>query len=86
VTKSDHEFHCPGVRLNDETSFVFCTAYSEEGEMVPLRQVNNCQLDEIFSLNSIFLFGYKLYFYDKSFQEKYSVIFSQYMKSMLVLI
>ena len=42
-------------------------------------------LDEIFSLNST-LFGYKLCFYDKSFQEKYSVIFSQYMKSMLVLI
>jgi hypothetical protein len=47
VTKSDHEF------VYDETSFSFCTAYSEEGEMVPLRQVNNCQLDEIFCLNPI---------------------------------
>ena len=74
-----------------QNSFVFCTAYSEEGKD-PLRQVNNCQkkcerdLDEIYSLNLIVLFGYKLYFYDKSFQEKYSVIFSQYMKSIQVLI
>ena len=76
--------------IYDETSFVFAP-HIPRREMVPLRQVNNCQkqcesdLDEIFSLNSI-LFGYKLCFYDKSFQEKYSVIFSQYMKSIQVLI
>jgi hypothetical protein len=81
VTKSDHEFHCPGDRLRWN---FFCFLHGIFEAFV--KKQCESDLDEIFSLNSTFLFGYKLCFYDNIFQEKYSVIFSQYLKSILVLI
>ncbi len=87
VTKSDHEFHFAQVIIYDETSFAFCTAYSRRVKRSTeafVKKQCESDLDEIFSSNSTFLFGYKLCFYDKSFQDKYSVIFSHYMKSILV--
>ncbi len=87
MTKSNHEFHCPGVHLRCKI-LLFLHGIFEEGEKsTEAFVIKQCEsdLDEIYSLNST-VFGYKLCFYDKSFQKKYSVFFSQYLKSIQVLI